>query len=235
MAILADLNTDQQIAVWGLVISVIGIGVTIVIWWLGHKGYGKDKVEKKTEEDSETVIRIRRGKDRIYRIFIGSPQGLETERKACREEVDDYDKIEANHRNIHFVTKGWEDIASEYGRPQSIINKHLIGCDCYILVLWDRWGSETNRDGSKGYSSGSEEEFYLAESLLKNNEMKKIAVYFKKVDEARLSSPDNQLKKVIDFKEKIKREKLLFFKEFDGIDEFKKEIRVIQVVKLHIE
>jgi hypothetical protein len=157
----------------------------------------------------------------VFKIFLGSPSGLDTERKVFCKEVDFFNRIDAHPRNIHFEVVKWEDIPPSYGQPQKIINSHLLQCHCYILILWERWGAPP---GGNKYESGCEEEFYLAEKCLKASNMRDIAVYFKKVDEDKKNSPDEQLRKVLAFREKVIGEHTLLFKDFSRMDEFKKMV-----------
>lgn len=161
---------------------------------------------------------------KCYGIFIASPDGLSKEREVLREEMRYYNEREGYYRRIHFRPRGWEDIDPEYGRPQGILDKILFECDCYILILSDRWGTPTSTETGWPYSSGSEEEFRLAERCYKDQSlnMVKVAVYFKNVDQARWEKPDEQLKKVKEFKGELEKQKVLFFKEFDGIQEFRR-------------
>src|SRR4051812_35803085 len=94
---------------------------------------------------------------KAYRIFIASPGGLQDVRGAFREVINEYNEAEAIHRCALFTPVGWELTLGGVGRPQSLINEEIKECDLFILVLWNRWGSETDAKNSK-YSSGTEEE-----------------------------------------------------------------------------
>jgi hypothetical protein len=102
------------------------------------------------------------------------------------------------------------------GRPQELINEDLNQCDYAVFVLHDRWGSPTG----SGHSSGTEEEWTLAEDLYKANTLRNIALFFKNPDSGKLSDPGPQLAQVIAFKAKIESEKRYLFKSYDAIDEF---------------
>ena len=123
----------------------------------------------------------------VFRVFLGSPDGLDSEREIFWRELDDYNTIEAHPRNIHFEKVDWNEFPTEYGRPQTHINCELVKCHAYVLLLWDRWGSSPGIVDGKDYSSGCEEELILAEEC-KNSDrpMGKIAVYFKHIDKERL-------------------------------------------------
>jgi len=155
---------------------------------------------------------------RGLKIFIASPSGLETERGEVCRFIDDYNKYEAEPRSVRFQIVKWEDIPPSYGRPQGVINDRLIECDYYLLMLWNRWGTPPGSDESdRRFTSGSEEEFYLAEKCLKDGQspMQQIAVYFKKVESDETAEPGGQFKKVLDFKEKLEKNHTLLFGSFE--------------------
>ena len=162
---------------------------------------------------------------RVFKIFLSSPGGLDEFRDAFCDEVDSFNKNHAEGRNVIFLVKKSEDIPTEYGRPQSIINKILASCSGYVLLLHDRWGSPPGDSDGRSFSSGSEEEFKIAEEMLKKKEMARIGVYFKSVDPEKLQSPDEQLTKVQEFKKWLESEHVLFYNEFADEVEFRKKVQ----------
>jgi hypothetical protein len=72
----------------------------------------------------------------LYRVFIATPGGLETERRVFARTLDRYNIAEAIHRQAMFFPVGWEDTLAGVGRPQSLINRDLDKCDYFVLVLW---------------------------------------------------------------------------------------------------
>jgi hypothetical protein len=102
-----------------------------------------------------------------YRVFIGSPGGLIDERKCFRNRLERFSAVHAEHRGALFHPVGWEDTIGGVGRPQELINEDLKQCDYAVFVLHDRWGSATGG----GYTSGTEEEWALAEELYKANKI----------------------------------------------------------------
>ena len=148
-----------------------------------------------------------------YRIFIGSPGGLDEERNCFKDRLGTYTALNAEHRGVLFHPVGWEDTLGGAGRPQALINEDLKQCDYAVFVLHDRWGSPTGG----GYTSGIEEEWALAEALYKNNTIRNIALFFKRVDQRQLRDPGPQLDKVLAFRKQIEAGKRYLFKEYDVI------------------
>jgi len=159
-------------------------------------------------------------------VFIASPGGLEVERKAFRDEINIYNQTESIPQDILFQAVGWEDTLGAYGRPQSTINKDIRNSDCFILLLWDRWGTPPDDKSSK-YSSGTEEEYDVAMECLKSKDypIKKIILIFKSVDAKRMSDPGIQLQKVLKFRKDIETNKLHLFHTFDTTDSFRLILR----------
>ncbi len=142
-----------------------------------------------------------------YRIFIGSPGGLEAERTAFRNTIDRFNRAHARHHGVRFEPVGWEDTLPGAGRPQAKINEDLEQCDYAVFLFHDRWGSPASTDGGK---VGTEEEWELAEHLHSKDggyRLRQIAIYFKDVPQDRINDPGPQLHKVLDFKRKIFGEK----------------------------
>ncbi|MEM9546221.1 MAG: tetratricopeptide repeat protein [Bacteroidota bacterium] len=161
-----------------------------------------------------------------YRIFIASPSGLEEERRAFFDQVNQYNIDEAKFRNVIFEPVGWEATLPGIGRPQSLINEDIRKCDYFILMLHNRWGSSPGENDFNA-TSACEEEYKLAWKCIKDKglDMKQLICLFKAVDEGHLIDPGKQLSKVIEFKRTIEQEKKLLYVTFSSIDEFKNLIR----------
>jgi tetratricopeptide (TPR) repeat protein len=164
-----------------------------------------------------------------YNVFIGSPGGLEDERKKFRDRLH---KCTAHHgkpKGIQFEPIGWEDTVGGVGRPQEQINEDLKQCDYAVFVLHDRWGSRTgNAD-----KVGTEEEWELAEALYKQAKVRNIALFFKAVDPGKLKDPGEQLKPVLAFKARIEAEKRHLFVQYETIGEFSDQLDACLAKWLH--
>ena len=151
-----------------------------------------------------------------YRVFIASPSGLQDERNRFHKALEKFSRLHGSERDVSFEPVGWEETIGGAGRPQAIINEDLMQCDYVVFVVHDRWGTP----GGGGYTSGTEEEWAIAEQLYRDNKLRNIALFFKSVDPAKLSDPGDQLKPVLEFKKKIEREKRYLYKSYDNVDEF---------------
>ena len=124
-----------------------------------------------------------------YRVFIGSPSGLDQERECFRRKLERYTAVHSEPQGITFYPVGWEETVGGAGRPQELINDDLRQCDYAVFVLYDRWGSSPG----SGYISGTEEEWSLAEELYKTNKIRNIALFFKYVDQRQMRDSSGRM------------------------------------------
>ncbi len=142
--------------------------------------------------------------------------GIKREREKFRGALNKCSRLHAAEKDVRFEPVGWEDTTGGVGRPQELINEDLRQCDYALFVFHDRWGSPTG----SGHSSGTAEEWALAEELYAANKIRNIALLFKKVNDKQLKDPGNQLKEVISFKNKIEKEKRYLFSNYASLKEF---------------
>jgi hypothetical protein len=151
-----------------------------------------------------------------YRVFIGSPSGLDDERNYFRRKLERYTAVHGEPRDISFYPVAWEETVSGIGRPQELINEDLRQCDYAVFVLHDRWGSPPG----SGYTSGTDEEWSIAEELYNTNKIRNIALFFKEIDPRQMRDPGEQLKMVLTFKKQIEDGKKYLFRQYKTIDQF---------------
>ena len=161
---------------------------------------------------------------KIVRVFIGSPGGLEDERRTAREIIQEVNQAHSEHWGYQFKLVGWEDTIPGYQRPQSLINVDLDKCQYFIGVLWNRWGTKPDHNDS-GFTSGFEEEFCRARVLSAAGSMKDIALFFKAVNVPDGLEPGPEIKKVKDFRTLCIDEKRIFFRDFAETADFRDLVR----------
>jgi len=160
-----------------------------------------------------------------YRIFIASPSGLDAERVAFRETIEEYNKSDAEDEGVRFEAVGWEDTLGGARRPQEIINEELHQCDYFVMILWDRWGSPPDNEGK--FSSGTEEELNVALKCLLDDgkPMRQVVMFFKGVPAPQMADPGEELQKVLAFRKSIEAANTHLFHSFDEVEEFVKWLR----------
>lgn len=163
-----------------------------------------------------------------YKVFIASPRGLQAEREAFRKALAEQNEADALHRGCMFLPIGWELTLGGVGRPQELINEDVRRCDYFVLMLWDRWGSPTDKEPGAKYSSGTEEEFHVAMECFNDDShpMRQIVVLFKAVDDRQLGDIGPELRRVVDFKKQLEADKTLLFTTFDDTSRFEHLLRM---------
>lgn len=151
----------------------------------------------------------------VVRIFIASPGDVRKERTIFRDVIEDLNVIKAAKEGKQLVPVGWEDTLPGRGRPQALINDGLVSCDLIIGLLWRRWGTPTGE-----YSSGFEEEYELA----REHDIP-MWLYFRHVEEAMMADPGAQLRQVLDFRDRIERERAMLFHSYADEQEWEKKLR----------
>ncbi|MGB6652165.1 MAG: DUF4062 domain-containing protein, partial [Xanthobacteraceae bacterium] len=161
---------------------------------------------------------------KLVKVFIGSPGGLEEERRAAKRIVEEINQSHAEHWGCQIQLVGWEATLPGYSRAQSLINQDLDKCEYFVGVLWDNWGSKPE-DVDSRYTSGFEEEYERAKERLEQGLMKDIALYFKDITEVQLKNLHPTYKKVIRFRDECLRRRKPLFKEFRESSEFEPLLR----------
>ncbi|MDI5985178.1 DUF4062 domain-containing protein [Halomonas sp. M4R5S39] len=147
---------------------------------------------------------------KIIRAFLASPGDLQEERKAIRDVVDEFNESWANELGYQVELVGWEETVAGSGRPQHLINQDLDRCDLFLGMIWKRWGTPPGHD----FSSGFEEEFERSMARCEETGSPEISLFFKQVPDEFMVDPGDDLKKVIEFRNKTIAGKKILFKNF---------------------
>lgn len=146
-------------------------------------------------------------------IFLASPSDLSRERKLFSQVIETVNVTKAKSKGILLEAKVWEDCLIGRGRPQEKINEEIKQSSLLVFTLWKKWGSDTGE-----FSSGFEEEYEVACS-----ENKDILFFFREIPIYMLDDPGDQLKKVIEFKNKIEKEKKFLYATYEDENEWEKK------------
>jgi hypothetical protein len=160
---------------------------------------------------------------RLIRVFLASPSDLGDERRIARSVVEEVNSLAGDIYNCRIELVGWEDTVTVFGRPQATINRDLERCELFVGVMWKRWG--TPPDTSGPYSSGFEEEFESSVRRRSDRGLPEISLFFKSVSLDLINDPGEELRKVLAFKDRLIREKMVLFEEFVDTQDFEKRLR----------
>ncbi|MGG8297417.1 DUF4062 domain-containing protein [Klebsiella sp. 141251] len=162
---------------------------------------------------------------KIVRVFIASPGDLGAERHIARDVAFEINQLLGDTFSIQLEMVGWEETIGSMGRPQELINKDLKRCELFIGIIWKRWGTPPDLNGK--YSSGFEEEFYLAKELYSEGKKPQLSMFFKDVSDDLMRDPGADLQKVINFKNELIAQKEILFMTFSDEKAFEKKLRKI--------
>lgn len=160
---------------------------------------------------------------KIIKVFIASPGDLGNERQIARDVAEEYNGNNSELTGYQIEMVGWEETIGGIGRPQEIINKDLARCELFVGMLWKRWGTPPDTDGK--YSSGFEEEYQLSFERYAKEQRPNMLMLFKNVDNSLLQDPGEGLKKVLEFKDRLIKEKKVLYEVFDDEREYEKKLR----------
>jgi len=135
-------------------------------------------------------------------VFIASPGDLTAEREIFPKVIEKVNRMKAKSKGILLEAVGWEDTLPGKGRPQEKINGDVKNSHLIVMLLWKRWGSATGE-----YSSGFEEEYEVARA----ND-KEIWLYFREIPDDMLADPGEQLRKVLEFRNRVETERKFLFR-----------------------
>jgi hypothetical protein len=81
----------------------------------------------------------------VYRVMIGSPSDLASERQVASDAVNEWNAQNSDSTGVVLLPVKWETHAlPAVGRPQAIINNQLVDrCDIFIGMFWTRLGTNT--------------------------------------------------------------------------------------------
>lgn len=160
---------------------------------------------------------------KIIRAFLASPGDLQEERKAIRDVVDEFNESWADELGYQVELIGWEETVAGFGRPQQLINQDLDRCDLFLGMIWKRWGTPPDCGGE--FSSGFEEEFERSMTRCEENGSPEISLFFKQIPDEFMVDPGDDLKRVLEFREKIIAGKKILFQCFSTVQDIQKQAR----------
>jgi hypothetical protein len=152
---------------------------------------------------------------KIIRAFLASPGDLQEERNAIREVVVEFNESWANELGYQVELIGWEETVSRFGRPQHLINQDVDRCDLFLGMRWKKWGTPPEHGGE--FSSGFQEEFERSMARRGKTGSPEISLFFKQIPADFMGDPGSDLKKVIEFRNKVIADKKILFQNFSAL------------------
>lgn len=164
------------------------------------------------------------------KIFIISPNDVESERFIARDVCDEFNEV--TDEDIEISPIIWEDYPLTYTKnPQESIDDLLINADIYIVILWHRLG--TTVEGCTGAITGAQDVTGTQYEIEKILALGKEHIYFYfKLEEPTFTSGElnealkqkKLLEKFVDVMQLKQNRTKHGYQEFHTTKEFKKKI-----------
>ncbi|MFH6992429.1 hypothetical protein [Flavobacterium sp. FlaQc-48] len=171
------------------------------------------KIQKRKAKKSDAI-----------RVVIASPGDTASERKILLDslEVKFRRDLHEKHCGFRIIVNGWEDLASQNGYPQDVINEKIITeSDFVVTIFKHKLGTPTIdiNTNSERFESGTVEELFQALDTSKSNHPIGMAYFFSTAPVISLDSP----------------EKLKIETEWNRLTKFKESIKNKMIFKPYIE
>jgi len=175
-----------------------------------------DKVQKRKPKKKGSVC-----------VVIASPGDTDAERKILLDSLevrfrrDNHEK----HCGFRIIVNGWEDLASQGGYAQDLINEKIIAQSDFVVAVFRHALGSPTKDSSTGLQraeSGTAEELLQALDKTKNDHPIGMAYFFSKAPVISLDSPDKdkiekEWQRLARFKDSI-RDKMIYKPYTDSIE-----------------
>ena len=162
---------------------------------------------------------------RILKIFVASPGDVRKEREALVKVISELNQtltILAPEKGLTLELIRWEThVAPGLGEDaQDVVNRQLPDYDVFIGIMWQRFGTPTNRA-----DSGAHEEFLQAYERWKRAKEFPVLYYFcqKPIPIPRTTEEMKQLEKVVNFHQELASKGLVG--EYNDSDAFADIVR----------
>ncbi|MBI3218727.1 MAG: hypothetical protein HYZ44_04390 [Bacteroidetes bacterium] len=167
----------------------------------------------KIEESTGTIKKRKTKSQDGVNIVIASPGDTDIERRLLLDSLERKFRVDNHEKHCgkRIMVNGWEDLASQNGYAQDVINKKIIeSSDFVVAVFKHKLGTPTKdvKTGAKRAESGTSEELLQALDISKSSHPIGMAYFFSAAPVISLDAPD---------KEKIES-------EWKRLTEFKKSI-----------
>lgn len=153
----------------------------------------------------------------VYDIVLSCPGDVIEEKNIIEDQIKFFNRTVGEKLGIRLDLKHWstDSYSQSGGAPQDLLNNQFINeADMIIGIFANRIGTPTEK-----YESGTVEEIQEA---IKND--KQVFLYFSDVPVKTSEIDLDQKQSVREFREKVEREKLAYFKQYDSYEDFEEII-----------
>jgi hypothetical protein len=168
---------------------------------------------------SNTIQKRNPKKKDLVSVVIASPGDTDSERRMLLDSLEVRFRRDnhEDHCGFRIIVSGWEDLASQPGYPQDIINERVIAeSDFVVAVFKHRLGTPTQNASTdlQRAVSGTAEELLQALDKTKEDHPIGMAYFYSKAPAISLDSPDKdriekEWQRLASFKDSI-RDKMIY-------------------------
>lgn len=163
------------------------------------------------------------GTRRTLTVFMGSPGDLPEERDAIQATISEMNRNLANPMGFHLDVVRWEESVPGFGNPQDRINLELDRADLFIGMLHRKLGSRADPEGPD--LTGFEIEFQRSITRRRATGAPEMMMLFRIVPPEFMRDIGPDLRKVLDFREVLDRDKPLLYQTFADVADLEKQLR----------
>ena len=185
--------------------------------------WNKDILTIEKPKPNSVLRRNPKNPDEI-KVVIASPGDTNAERKLLLNSLEAKFRRDGHesHCGFRIIVNGWEDLASQPGYPQDVINEKIIAeSDFVVAVFRHKLGTPTKDliSGKKRAESGTVEELLQALDMTQDNHPIGMAYFYSKAPSVSLADPkkeqiEKEWERLSKFKEIIKEK--MIYKPYTG-------------------
>lgn len=166
----------------------------------------------KIEENTGTIKKRKPKSSDGLNIVIASPGDTSVERKLLLDSLERKFRVDGHekHCSKRIMVNGWEDLASQNGYAQDVINKKIIAASDFVIAVFKhKLGTPTKgKTGTKRAESGTSEELLQALDMSKKTHPIGMAYFFSTAPVISLDAVDkdkieSEWKRLTEFKKSI--------------------------------
>jgi hypothetical protein len=156
--------------------------------------WNKDILESITV-DTDMILKRKPKKKDVISVVIASPGDIDAERKMLLDtlEVRFRRDNHESHCGFRIIVTGWEDLASQNGYAQDVINKKIISESDFVIAVFKHTLGTPTKDRSTGKprsESGTAEELLHALDNSNKNHPIGMAYFYSKAPVISLDAPE---------------------------------------------
>ena len=144
------------------------------------------------------------------RVFLMTPHAEAPERAVFHEVIEEVNDVKARAHGVQFKPVGSSESMLGRLRPKALRNKDVLAAHLVVAVIGQRWDAdEATR-------------FDALYDLARDND-KEVWLYVQRLDDALLARPDEPLRHVLAFRDRVEQDGHVRYLRYDGIADWQEQ------------